>query len=167
MSQEYTITGGETGLQIQLPKPLVSDGFTITTPISYSATGPATITSTDGLLTFNSSGTVDVTMTYVETMTNVEQWETASHITSDDTEGTIIGYHFRDYGDPNTVIRFVYDGQNYTYTIYITSSEDTTLYIDSLPLEGYTVVIIVNNDETHKTTLISTSETESIDIVGA
>ena len=167
IDETITITNGSAGTEIQLSTPILSNGFAVTTAPTFSvSSGPATVTSA-GLVTLTGSGEVKVAMTYVETLSNVEEWGTASVAVDDDTEGTIFGCHFYDYDSPNMKLRYQYDGPNKIYTVYVTATEDTTLIIDTLPPEGYTVVIVVNGDTANKTTLTSTSSTTSIDITGA
>ena len=169
VNETITFTGGVEDYTYQLAKPVLSSGFSETGAATFAVeSGPATVNASTGLLTFTGSGTVKVTMTYSETMTGVEQWATANQITSDDTEGTIFEYHLRDFDNPNIVVYYSYDGPNHTYTLYVDAKEDTVLYIDNLPLAGYTVVVVVNGDTTNKTTLTSASTSiTSIDITGS
>ena len=164
IDETITITNGTAGTTIQLSTPILSDGFTVTTAPTFSVTsGPATVSST-GLVTLTGSGEVKIAMTYVETLSNVEEWGTASIAVDDDTEGTIFACHFYDYDNPNVTLSYKYDGPNKIYTIYITASEDTELIIDALPPEGYTVVVIINGDTTNKTTITSESTITSINV---
>ena len=158
-TEEYTVTGGESGMKLQMAKPDVSTGYTISDAITYTVTSgnPATVDS-DGLVTRTGVGVVTVTMVYSEIMTGVETWDLTNTPVADDTEDTIFQFHFRDYTNPNAVVRYVYDGLTHTYYLYVTSSKATILYIDALPLSGYTVVI---NDGTNTTTLTSASTSVS------
>ena len=130
--------------------------------------GPATVDNNSKVLTWSGNGTVELTMTYTEMMSNVEQWATAQTATTDDTEGRIFQYHLRDYDDPNLTVYYTYDGPNHIYTLYVNAVNDTVLYIDNLPSEtGYTVEIVVNDDTAHKTVLTSASTSiTSIPITG-
>lgn len=169
VSETIVITGGKNGLTVQLPTPVASDGFTITGAINYvRQSGPATVNQSTGLVTFSDTGTVTITMTYTESKDNVEEWTTADEAEEDDTVGRIFKYHLRDYDDPNLTVRYVYDGTSKTYTLYVTAVNDTTMYIDNLPLTGYTVIVVVNGDTAHKTTLTSASTSiSSITITGS
>lgn len=169
INETITFTGGVADYTYQLAKPVLSTGFTQTDAATFAVeSGPATIEAATGLMTFTGSGTVKVTMTYSETMSNVEQWATAQSATTDDTVGRIFKFHLRDFDNPNITVSYFYDGPNHIYTLYVDAKEDTALYIDNLPLTGYTVDIVINGDTEHKTTLTSAStSTTSITITGA
>ncbi|MBE6133658.1 MAG: hypothetical protein E7178_03190 [Erysipelotrichaceae bacterium] len=181
VTQTITYSGGATGEIVKLPTPVTTTGFTITEAATYSVEqgNPATIDNTKKELTWTGSGTVKLTMTYAETMNNVEEWATATTASSDNTEGTIFEYHLRDYDDPNLTVYYYYDVASKTYTLYINAANDTELYIDSLPpapraetqqlpaIPLYTVEIVVNGDTAHKTVLTSASTSiTSIPITG-
>ncbi len=167
VTEIITISGAEKGASIQLPTPVQSSGFTIDSAASYSSTSDsATVNATTGLVSITGTGNVVITMSYSESQSNVETWSTASSSISDDTEGTIFTYHLRDYEDPNMVVQYTYDGAEHIYTLNITATKSTVLYVDALPLDGYTVVIVVNGTETATLTSSSTSIT-SVDITVA
>ena len=163
IEETYTITGAKSGVKIQLSLPQQTAGFTPGSTVFTVVDGPASVNQS-GLITITGTGDVEVSMTYSESKANVEEWNTALVITDDSTEGTIFEFHLRDYNMPNLVTSYVYDGATYTYNVYLTATEDTYIEIDALPPEGYTVVVIVNGDTAHPTTLTSTSQTTSITI---
>ena len=164
IEETYTITGCEIGMSILLSLPRTASGFTASsttfTVDSTLSTGTADVSSS-GLVSVTGAGTIVVKMTYSEIKRNVEEWATASAITSDDTTGTIFKYHLVDYDDPNIVTRYVYDGINHVYTLYITANTSTSLVIDTLPPAGYTIVVVINDDEANKKTITSTTSKET------
>ena len=166
VTDTITITGGQSGTKIQLDTPLLSSGgFVVESAATFAvSSGPATVTAS-GLVTLTGSSQVVITMSYSESLENVEQWATASVAVTDDTEGTIFAGHFRDYDDPNIKVRYMYDGPNKIYSIYITAVNSTILDIDTLPPEGYTVKIYVNSSLL--ATLTSESSNSPLTITGS
>ena len=165
LNETYTITGAKVGDQIQLSMPIGTSGFTSGGAATFSvSSGSASVTSA-GLVTINGSGEVVITMAYSESKANVETWDSATTLIADDTEGTIFGFHLRDYNTPNLVTRYVYDGLNKIYTVYITATVDGEIEIDTLPPVGYTVKVIINNGNPITLTSTSTSTTSiTIDV---
>ena len=157
IEETYTITGAKNGVKIQLSLPQKTTGFTSGNTVFTVVSGPATVDQ-NGLITITGTGAVEVSMTYSETKADVEEWNT-SLVIDDVTEGTIFEYHLRDYNMPNLVTRYVYDGATKTYTIYMTATVSGEILIDTLPPEGYTVVVIINNGTPITLTSASTATT--------
>ena len=162
LNETYTITGAKNGDKIQLSLPITTTGFTADGSAVFTVSSGSAEVNSSGLITVTGAGEIVVTVAYSESKANVETWDSATTIVADDTEGTIFAFHLRDYNTPNLVTRYVYDGVTNTYTVYITATVDGEIEIDTLPPEGYTVKVVINNGT--PITLTSESTTTSITI---